>query len=114
MSSNKDLIKGCTKTIVLQLLAGKSMHGYELLTTLKDKTQGQLEFTEGTLYPLLHQLEKENFLVSKWAVGKGERKRKIYDITTQGRALLKERTQELFDFMDVIKSLIASRKIELL
>ena len=82
MSSNKDLIKGCTKTIVLQLLAGKSMHGYELLITLKDKTHGQLEFTEGTLYPLLHQLEKENYLVSAWTAGQGERKRKIYEINS--------------------------------
>ena len=109
MSINKELIKGCAKTIVLQLLADKSAHGYELLTILKEKTAGQLEFTEGTLYPLLHQLEQENFVNSVWTRGQGERKRKVYEITSDGRKLLQIKSQELFAFIDTMKNLIASR-----
>lgn len=106
MAINKELLKGSLKTIVLQLLLNRDMHGYELLSTLKEKTNSRLEVTEGTLYPLLHSLEEDGCLVSKWQKGSGKRKIKVYEITPDGKKLLKKRSQELFDFMSVLKDLV--------
>lgn len=107
MSINKELLKGCMKTIVLQMLKRKTMHGYELLATIKESSAGKLEVTEGTLYPLLHSLEEDGFVVAIWEKGAGQRKRRVYEITKEGRKLLKDRTQELNEFMSVVGALIA-------
>jgi PadR family transcriptional regulator, regulatory protein PadR len=59
MAVNKELLKGTAKTLVLQLLSENEMHGYELLSQLKEKSKNLIEITEGTLYPLLHSLEED-------------------------------------------------------
>lgn len=111
MSINKELLKGSMKTVVLQMLKRKTMHGYELLATIKDMSGGKLEVTEGTLYPLLHSLEQDGFVEAVWEKGAGQRKRRVYEITKQGRKLLKDRTQELNEFMAVMGALIARRDV---
>ena len=60
----------------MQLLSRHPMHGYELSSTLKEVSEGQLEITEGALYPVLHSLEADRLIEAHWEVSKGKRKRK--------------------------------------
>lgn len=106
MAVNKELLKGTAKTIVLQLLSEDEMHGYELLTKMKEKSKNLLEITEGTLYPLLHSLEEDGFLTSNWEKGDGQRRRKIYSITPDGKKSLQVRAKELKEFMSVIQKMV--------
>lgn len=106
MTINRELLKGTAKTIVLQLLSKDKMHGYELLSKMKEKSKNRLEITEGTLYPLLHSLEEDGYLTSSWEKGDGQRKRKIYSITPNGKKSLELRAKELKEFVSVIQKMV--------
>ena len=77
---NKELIKGSTITLILNELSKEPMYGYKMIK-------------EGTLYPILHDLEKKKFIESYWEVENG-RRRKYYKITKKGVKELEVREQE--------------------
>jgi PadR family transcriptional regulator, regulatory protein PadR len=109
MQINKQLLKGCTKTIVLQLLSKKNMHGYELSVQLKTLSAGKVEVTEGTLYPLLHSLEADG-AISSTIIEQGKRTRKVYVITSEGKRLLKSKTEEWQEFQSMMEKLLAASR----
>ncbi len=79
------LTKGLLDMIILQYLDQKSMHGYQLITTIR-KGFG-VYFGPSTVYPLLGLLEKKGYVKSNWNVDT-ERPRKVYQLTNDGKALL--------------------------
>ena len=86
-----ELTKGTICLLLLSLLSRKSMYGYEIATTIRKRTDGILEWKEGTLYPNLHKLEKDGLLVAEWEGDAGTRQRKYYRITDAGLAELRDR-----------------------
>lgn len=90
---NKELRKGTNAPMVLALLQRESLHGYALIERLLLKTGGALEWKEGTLYPLLHQMEGKGWIQSEWQVAEG-RRRKVYSITDRGRRELVKQREE--------------------
>lgn len=110
MQIDKQLLKGCTKTLVLQLLSKRNMHGYELSVQLKTLSQGKLEVTEGTIYPLLHSLEADGAISSRIEETQGKRTRKVYEITTNGRRLLKDKTKEWQEFQSMMEQLLTASR----
>lgn len=93
MKINKELLKGSTTMIVLNLLKDKNMYGYEMIKELKEKSQNVFELKEGTLYPILHSLEENNLITSYWDNTTGKN-RKYYAITKNGMNNLKEKKEE--------------------
>ena len=93
MKLNKELLKGSTNMLVLSLLEEKNMYGYEMIKELTIKSENVFEFKEGTLYPILHNLEEKNYITSYWDET-GAKKRKYYTITKQGKKHLKEKKEE--------------------
>lgn len=93
MAIDKSLISGSMTMLILKLLSEKDMYGYEMIDTLRKKSQNIFELKAGTLYPLLHNLEENNFVTvyEQEALGKV---RKYYSLTKQGKKKLKEKTQE--------------------
>lgn len=87
-------MKGCTETLVLTALKHKQMYGYEIIKELDALSKGVFELREGTLYPILHALEAEGLVSSKWVGAEGTRQRKYYVITRTGRTVLKDKTSE--------------------
>jgi PadR family transcriptional regulator PadR len=79
------LTKGLLDTIILQYLSKESMHGYQLITTIR-KSFG-IYFGPSTIYPLLGQLEKKGYVKSSWNMD-SERPRKVYSLTNDGKSLL--------------------------
>jgi PadR family transcriptional regulator PadR len=85
--------KGTLPTLILEALAHEPCHGYRIAQRIKQRSEGVLDFKEGTLYPALHKLESEQFVESYEAVEKG-RPRRYYRITKTGRAaLVKDRAE---------------------
>lgn len=109
MSIDKELLKGCSKTMVLQLLSREALHGYEVARRLKELTGGKIEVTEGTLYPLLHSLEADERIASEWVKGDGKRKKKVYSITASGKALLKSKQKEWQDFVSTVELVFTAK-----
>ena len=90
----KDLVAASTTPLVLGILADGESYGYALLKQVSELSGGQLEWTDGLLYPLLHRLERLGHVESVWRAPESGRKRKYYLITEQGRAELAEQRKQ--------------------
>ncbi len=86
-NSNPDYLNGVPELLVLQLLTGRAMYGYELVRAIVHSSGQILEFGEGCIYPVLHRLEKDDFLTSRREIVNG-RSRVVYRITAAGRKRL--------------------------
>ena len=85
--------KGTLPTLILQALVDEPSHGYVIAQQIKERSQGVLDFKEGTLYPALHKLENEGLVESYEGMENG-RKRRYYRITKSGRgALTRDRAE---------------------
>ncbi|NMM52088.1 PadR family transcriptional regulator [Paenibacillus aquistagni] len=93
MSINKELMKGSTTILILNLLERKPMYGYEMAKEMERLSNGLFLFKEGTLYPILHALESEGSIEAYWEMKDG-RKRKYYKLLDRGRQKLQEKKQE--------------------
>jgi PadR family transcriptional regulator, regulatory protein PadR len=79
--------KGTLPTLILEAVAHEPSHGYRIAQQIKERSQGVLDFKEGTLYPALHKLENEGLVESYDGMEKG-RTRRYYRITKSGHAAL--------------------------
>ena len=91
---SKTLVAASTKPIILSILISGEDYGYQIIQRVKEISGGTLEWSEGMLYPVLHRLEKENFVQSQWKISEYGRRRKYYRLTELGKKELeKERKQ---------------------
>lgn len=97
MKYSKELLKGSTGTLVLSVLEAQDMYGYRIIRELEIRSENAFEMSEGTLYPILHALEKEKYLESYWQAVDG-RNRKYYHITKKGKKELAAKKEEWKSF----------------
>ena len=108
MKIDKSLMSGSTTLLILSLLAGEEMYGYQMITELARRSNHVFDLKEGTLYPILHGLEAEG-LVSVREKKSGEgRVRKYYRITRKGRRALDARKEEWTVFRDQVDAVVNS------
>lgn len=100
-----DVLRGHLDLLVLQVLADNPLHGYAIIDELKRRTDDALEVPEGTLYPVLHRLERERLLEASWAEVNG-RRRKSYRLTHLGTQALAERRRGWTDFRAAIDAVL--------
>jgi DNA-binding PadR family transcriptional regulator len=82
----QSLTKSCNEALILAILAGGKKHGYQLALELEERSQGFFRFKHGTLYPILHKLEKDGLIRGTWNSDKEQgRRRKSYALTAKGR-----------------------------
>ena len=106
MKFNKELLKGTTDMIVLKLLSQQDMYGYEIMKKLKQKTDNIFELREGTLYPILHNLESKKLITSYCQPTESQRKKIYYKITDKGRKILQDKEVEWKNFSEWISKLM--------
>jgi len=90
----KNGLAGSTSLLVLSLLRDGDKYGYEMISQLALRSEGVFELKEGTLYPVLHQLEREGSLESYTAQAASGRARKYYRLTPKGLRVLEAQEQE--------------------
>jgi PadR family transcriptional regulator PadR len=90
-TTNPDFLNGVPELLVLQLLARRSMYGYELVRAIVGASGAVLEFGEGCIYPILHRLESDGLLTSRRETVAG-RDRVVYRVTARGRKRLASQT----------------------
>lgn len=94
MNIDKELVAAMATPLVLAILVEGTSYGYAILARVRELSGGELEWTDGMLYPLLHRLERFGRIRAEWRVSPEGRQRKYYEITEGGRAQLAEqRTQ---------------------
>ncbi len=79
--------KGNLDILLLGVLSAGPGHGYEIIAALKERSNGEFDLPEGTVYPSLHHLETEGLLSSSWETAQG-RRRRVYSVTDAGEASL--------------------------
>ena len=106
MAVDKSLLTGSMTMLILKLLSEKDMYGYEMIDTLRKKSQNVFELKAGTLYPLLHGLEEKGMLTvyEQEYLGKT---RKYYSITKEGKKLLKSKKEEWNEYSGAIANVLA-------
>ena len=94
MELNKDLVAASATPLVLAILAESDSYGYAVIKRVAELSRGQLQWTDGMLYPVLHRLERQELVAAKWGLSETGRKRKYYRITREGRAQLAAQRQQ--------------------
>jgi DNA-binding PadR family transcriptional regulator len=90
---NRERLKGNLDLLLLSVLAAGPAHGYAIIASLRERSEGAFDLPEGTIYPALHRLENAGLLASSWAQTDG-RRRRVYALSTEGvGALAAQRTE---------------------
>lgn len=110
MRINKELLKGTTSLLILQLLNEGDKYGYEMTKELENRSENLFSLKEGTLYPILHALENEQLIEAYWEDTESMRKRKYYHITEQGKKELIEKKKEWQTYANGVKRVLNSGK----
>ena len=99
--------KGVLELLVLQRVCTRPAYGYELLTHLKDCSDGLFALKEGTLYPILYRLEDDGLIESSWTAGEGRAApKKVYSPTAQGREELVRRKELWGSFAATVDTIL--------
>jgi DNA-binding PadR family transcriptional regulator len=94
MELNKDLVAASATPLVLAILAEGDSYGYAIIKRVAELSGGQLQWTDGMLYPVLHRLDRQGYVAAKWGVAENGRKRKYYRITKLGAAQLEAQRRQ--------------------
>ena len=102
----RELKRGSLELIVLHLLSLGEAYGYQIVTTLTERTDGGLEVTDGTLYPVLYRLERAGFVAVRWETPQRGVPRKYYRLTDAGQEELAHLTREWTTFASAMARLL--------
>jgi PadR family transcriptional regulator, regulatory protein PadR len=90
----KDLVAAAATPLVLSILAEGESYGYAILKRVRELSNGELEWTDGMLYPLLHRLHRLGYVTTEWRTPPEGRRRRYYAITDSGHAALTEHKRQ--------------------
>jgi transcriptional regulator len=85
---DRELKKGSAELIILSIVETRPRHGYEISQQIEKQSAGQLKFHIASLYPLLYRLEERGWLQGRWVEKTGQRRRRYYRLTAEGRQVL--------------------------
>ena len=91
---DKDLVAASATPLVLAILAEDESYGYAIVKRVRELSGGELEWTDGMLYPLLHRLRRLGYVTTEWRAPNEGRRRRYYAITDGGRAALAEQQRQ--------------------
>lgn len=106
MSLIQQLKKGSMQLLILSILQEEPMYGYQIMQELKERSQGYFTSTAASLYPALHKLEADHLVISNWQDGDGNRRRKYYTITDEGKDRLSDDADEWQTFVSQLFAFI--------
>ncbi len=94
MTISKDLVAASATPLVLSILSKGENYGYAIIKRVRELSKGQMQWTDGMLYPVLHRLEGQKLIQSKWRESETGRKRKYYKIKKEGTKVQKEQQNQ--------------------
>jgi DNA-binding PadR family transcriptional regulator len=101
----KELVAASTEPLILSLLSRGESYGYALIQEVKRLSGDRIEWTDGMLYPVLHRMEREGWITSRWGKSETGRKRKYYSIKEDGKKTLKAQREQWGGVSGVFKQL---------
>ena len=100
----RELKKGTTPLLILALLEVEPRHGYELSKLIEARSRGLVRIHAASLYPLLYQMEKKRWIQGQWVEKAGQRRRRFYRLTAEGRRQLEAQRDGFAEFVQAVSS----------
>jgi transcriptional regulator len=100
---DRELKKGSAELLVLSLVEDRARHGYDISKLIETRSDGTLKFNVASLYPLLYRLEGRGWIQGRWVERSGQRRRRYYRLTAQGRKVLAEQRQGWRRFAEAMR-----------
>ena len=99
---DRELKKGSAELLILSLVEHEPRHGYELSKLIDSRSNGAIRFHVASLYPLLYRLEKRGWIEGRWVEKAGQRRRRYYRLTAEGRRVLAVQRRNWRQFVEAI------------
>ena len=100
---DRELKRGSAELLILSLLDARPRHGYELSKLIRSRSNGRLTFHIDSLYPLLYRLEERAWIKGTWVEKPGERRRRFYKVTAEGRRVLAHQRRTWAAFVEAVR-----------
>lgn len=100
---NREIKKGSAELLALSLVEGRARHGYEISKLIETRSEGRLCLNVASLYPLLYRLEARGWIEGRWVEKAGQRRRRYYRLTAEGRKVLAAQREGWRQFADAIR-----------
>lgn len=104
--TSQDLKKGSAELLILSLLEPEPRHGYDLCKRIESRSHGAVRFNVASLYPLLYRIEKRGWIEGRWVEKAGQRRRRYYRLTTQGKKELDARRRSWSQFVEAVRLIV--------
>src|ERR1035437_816005 len=105
LNPEKELMGASTALLILSVVAAEPSYGYQIVKRINEESKGLFTWQEGTIYPVLHRLEKDKLIRAQWEDADSGRRRKYYYITAKGRQSLASAAAQWHGFHDLVKRL---------
>ena len=99
---DRELKKGSAELLILSLVEDQPRHGYDIGTLIETRSRGTLRFNVASLYPLLYRLEKRGWIQGRWVEKAGQRRRRYYRLTAEGKKVLAAQRNSWREFVEAI------------
>jgi transcriptional regulator len=99
---DREMKKGSAELLILSLIEERDRHGYEIGTLIEARSRGALRFNVASLYPMLYRLEKRAWIRGRWVERAGQRRRRYYHLTPEGRKVLAAQRSRWRSFVQAI------------
>jgi transcriptional regulator len=103
---SRELKKGSTELLILSLLEGRPRHGYDIGKMIEQRSRGKLQLRIASLYPMLCRLESRGLIRGRWLERPGERRRRFYRLTADGRRMLVQERATWREFMMAVNRVV--------
>jgi transcriptional regulator len=100
---DRELKRGSAELLILSLLDDRPRHGYDLSKLIETRSGGHLRFHIDSLYPLLYRLEERDWIKGTWVEKAGERRRRVYKLTAEGRRVLASQRRTWETFVEAVR-----------
>ena len=107
----KELVAASAEPLILSLLSRGESYGYAIIQEIKARSNNHLQWTDGMLYPVLHRMEDEGWITSRWVEAENGRKRKYYSIKKDGRRALKQQREQWLTVYSVLAGIWKERYV---
>jgi len=108
---SKELVAASAEPLILSLLSGGESYGYAIIQEIKARSGERIQWTDGMLYPVLHRMEDEGWITSRWVVAENGRKRKYYSIKKDGKQALAQQREQWLIVNSVLAGLWKERYV---
>jgi transcriptional regulator len=108
---SREVKKGSAELMILALLEDRQRHGYEIGKQIEARSNGSIVFQAASLYPMLYRLEKRGWIEGRWVEKAGERRRRFYRLTAEGRQVLRQQRSFWSEFVDALDNVAGIRPV---